>query len=569
MLPPQQVSHPSGHNNSQGFNSLFYDSTAKEPTPPPLTKAATVSGGLGRFGGKRSRSSEDLSAISEMTQPRKTESPSRRAKKVSEHGSQEASVEENPASLQEKINMFKAREGAPASSHKPPRNEKKKKKEKDVQPMETSSPPKPSMTKEGAAKNPESPKSKQKGFRRLLRSKSKSPSPNLSSEDESKEKENTKQVKVKKVRDSPKKAEDVQPRPAGHPLSVNKQAKTSHPESPSTEAKQKNKNKGKRADDEPLSETATASVANIVKRLNPQQPSTEQPTEKSKKKEKAAKKEGKAKEKEKQQAKGGKVERKEKEGEGKSGGRFSFFKSKKSYDVSKASSQPTKKSSASPKLKKKKKGNNEKQAVQQVSTQSMSLQQRMERLRELGVGRTDTDSSELVLSLEELRDLELSRGLILEEEDTQQVKDARETRSKSPAGQSEDGLESEQSNRSRSSTPVCSSGAEEQRPQSRTSRGSTGAATYGTSSRGVSPVQGEWRVGTTSGEEEGSDEGEQPVDERVAEEGEFTLERTPSVVETVRLLEPLSAAYSVSSKPNEMATESFTPVSISFSMTRL
>ena len=489
-----------------------------------------MSEGLGPFCGKRSRSSEDLIAISEMTQAKNTASSSTKSEK--EHASQVASpAEKNAASTQEKIRMFKAREASQCSQKPPLKTEKQKK----TPPMEeTRMSSKQSSAKETATKPPESPKSKQKGFRRLLRSKSKSPSPTLSSEDEAKE-ESTKQVKAKRVPGSPKKQEDAHPRPSGHPLSVAKQAKTGHPESPSTEAKQKTKN-------EKQPETAAASVADIVKRLDPHQPTTKHASEEKNKKEKG-KKERKSKEKEKKR---GDEESKEKKGEGKGGGRLSFFKSKKSYDVSKASSQPSKKSSASPELKKKKKLNSEKHAVQQVAVHPLHLQQRIERLKELGVGRVETDGPELVLSLEELRDLELSHGLIPVERGDGEGEEARGWRSKSPAGQSEDGLESEESNRSRSSTPVCSSAGEEQRPRSRASNASTGAATYGTSSRSVSPVQGDWRVGATSGEEEGSEQEPVVGEEMVVEEGEFTMERTPSVVDTIRQLEPLSTAYSVS-----------------------
>ena len=487
-----------------------------------------MSEGLGQLGKKRSRSSEDLKTIPETTQVKKTASPSRTSKQ--EHTSQEASPAEKNPSLQDKIKMFKDREVPSPSSRKPPRTDKEKQKEA-AKPIETSMSPKPTA-KEGATKTPKSPKSKQKGFRHLMRSKSKSPSPTLSSEDEAKEKEST--TKVKKVADSPKKHEDTHPRPTGHPLSVAKQAKTGHPESPSTEAKEKNKNEAKRTEDEKQMEAATASVADIVKRLDPHQPSSE-PASGKKKKEKG-KKEEKSKRKESKDKKGAKEE--------KSGGLLSLFKSKKSYDVSKATSQSAKKS---------KKASSEKHAVQQISLQSLPLQERIERLRALGIGRAETDGSELVLSLEELRDLELSHGLIPVEKEGQ---GARGERNKSPAGQSEDGLESEESNRSRSSTPVCSSGAEEARPQSRTSHASTGAATYGSSSRGVSPVQGDWRVGAASGEEEGSEEG-RVVEEEMVEEGVFTMERTPSVVDTVRQLEPVSAAYSVSSpKGNVMYTHS-------------
>jgi hypothetical protein len=454
-------------------------------------------------------------------------------KSEKEHASQVASpAEKNAASTQEKIRMFKAREASQCSQKPPLKTEKQKK----TPPMEeTPMSSKQSSAKETATKTPESPKSKQKGFRRLLRSKSKSPSPTLSSEEES-----TKQVKAKRVPGSPKKQEDTHPRPSGHPLGVAKQAKTGHPESPSTEAKQKTKNEVKRAEEEKQPETAAASVADIVKRLDPHQPTKKHASEEKNKKEKG-KKERKSKEKEKKR---GDEESKEKKGEGKGGGRLSFFKSKKSYDVSKASSQPSKKSSASPELKKKKKLNSEKHAVQQVAVHPLHLQQRIERLKELGVGRVETDGPELVLSLEELRDLELSHGLIPVERGDGEGEEARGWRSKSPAGQSEDGLESEESNRSRSSTPVCSSAGEEQRPRSRASNASTGAATYGTSSRSVSPVQGDWRVGATSGEEEGSEQEPVVGEEMVVEEGEFTMERTPSVVDTIRQLEPLSTAYS-------------------------
>ncbi|CAI8055970.1 [F-actin]-monooxygenase mical1 [Geodia barretti] len=546
LVPPGDVSHlydtdnpsakppPQVHKPARQLAPV----PAKEATPPPsLVKAATVSEGLGPFCGKRSRSSEDLIAISEMTLAKNTASSSTKSEK--EHASQVASpAEKNAASTQEKIKMFKAREASQCSQKPPLKTEKQKK----TPPMEeTPVSSKQSSAKETATNTPESPKSKQKGFRRLLRSKSKSPSPTLSSEDEAKE-ESTKQVKAKRVAGSPKKQEDAHPRPSGHPLGVAKQAKTGHPESPSTEAKQKTKNEAKRAEEENQPETAAASVADIVKRLDPHRPTTKQPSEEKKKKEKG-KKERKPKEKEKKKSN---EESKEKKDDGKSGGRLSFFKSKKSYDVSKATSQPSKKSSASPELKKKKKLNSEKQAVQQVAVHSLHLQQRIERLKELGVGRAETDGPGLVLSLEELRDLELSHGLIpVERGDGEGGEEARGGRSKSPAGQSEDGLESEESNRSRSSTPVCSSAGEEKRPRSRASNASTGAATYGTSSRGVSPIQGDWRVGATSGEEDGSEK-DPAGEEMVVEEGEFTMERTPSVVETIRQLEPLSAAYSVS-----------------------
>ena len=522
-----------------------------------------MSGEFSQLGTKRSRSSENLSAIAELTPVRKVASPSTQTGSAAGQGSREVSpTPKSPSSIKK---MFRAREKAAIGSQKPPKtvkqeSKKPEKKESEVKPKKKSVSPKPSR-QEPVERVPESPKSKQKGFQRFFeRSRSKSPSPTPSSDDEA---EKTKHTRVKVVVESAKKSEDAQHRPTEHPLSVAKQAKASaasQPEPRSTEAPQRNKNETGRTVDTVQETAGTESVADIVKRLNPQQPAIEQPAEKSKKKDKAKKedKKEKMKEKEKQQPKGSRTEsKKEKEGASKGRSFLSILKPKKSYDVNKASSRSKK--SSSPKLKKKKKLESEKDKVQQLSEKPpLSLQQRIKRLEELGVGKADTDGLELVVSLEELRDLELSRGL----DDPEGTCEGEETRvyvrSTSPAGQSEDGLESEESNRSRSSTPVYSSGTDEVRPGSRVSRASSGAATYGgTSSRGVSPAEGEWRLESPSGGEEASEEElTREVDvpmgdaEGPAEDGEFVMERTQSVVDTVRQLEPLSAAYSVSLAEN-------------------
>ena len=507
---------------------------------PQLKKAASVCGEFSRLGNKRSRSSEDLAAISEMTPPvKKIVTPSTTGAATHREVSPEP---KSPASLKM---MFRAREKAYLSRQKPPKSPKSPKSEEiEAKPKKKAASPKHSARGKTGKSPPESPKSKQKGFQRFFE-RSKSPSPTPSSEDEERGAEKVKQTRMKRSVEGPRKHEE---KSSGHPLSVAKQAKASsasQPQPQSTEAVQSSKNEAKTT---VLEEPATASVADIVKRLNPQQqqPSVEQPAEKSKKKEKEkkekGKKEAKKEEKEKQPLKASSAaEKTEKEGASKSRRFLSIFKPKKSYNVSKASSRSTKTSSSSPKLKKKKKTDPEREKLQQLSEKpQLSLQQRIKRLEELGVGKLDTDGAELVLSLVELRELELSRGLVPDEDGAEREEREVCVRGKSPAGQSEDGLESEQSNRSRSSTPLYSSGAEVE---------SSGAATYGTSSRGVSPVGAEWRVGSPSGGEEAS--GEEPGEDResvreIGEDGEFVMERTPSVVETVRQLEPLSAAYSVS-----------------------
>ena len=488
-----------------------------------LVKAASVSGGFSA--NKRSRSTEGLSAIAEST-PAAVASPAKQADPSLERGSREASpASQSPTSLRKRIEMLEAKEGGRHGSGRPKSTSRSKQKEVGIKPKKiTVSPAPEASAKPGETVNlATSPKSRQKGIFRLFeRSKSKSPSPTPSSDDEIENTEKGK-PKVKKVAESPVKShEETHPKPTTHPLTVTKQAQA-HPESPKKEVQQLDKHSVENDQHQ-----AVASVADIVKRLDPQQLSTEQPTGKKKKKEKKKKE---IKTKEKQHLKGSTLESQERESESKSGRIRSFFRSKKGYDVAKASS-PTGKNSSSPKSKKKKKSKSEREQVHQLAQKPpLSLQERIQRLKELGVGNmeTDTDSPDMILSLEELNDLEAHSGLLLNE--NKEEEDVKErNRSVSP-GYSEEGLVTD-SSRSRSTTPVYSSGAEEQRPQSRSSHFSSVAATCG-SIRGVSPM--EWKDESPSGEEEDSLAGEV-----------YRGERKPSVVETVQQLEPLSAAYSVS-----------------------
>ena len=525
-----------------------------EKAPTRLVKAASVSGGFSA--NKRSRSSEGLSAIAEST-PAAVASPAKHADSSLERESHGASpASQRPTSLRKRIEILEAKEGRRHGSGRPKSTSRSEQKEASIKPNNKSvspapaSPEKPEETVKLASS---SPKSKQKGknktvsqvpaspekqeetvklaaasspkskriFRLFERSKSKSPSPTPSSDDEIENTEKRK-PKVTKITESKTKShEETQPKTTKHPLTVAKQAQT-HSVSP----KKQDQKLDERSVENDQNQ-AVASVADIVKRLDPQQPSTEQPTGKKKKKEKTKKE---IKTNEKQYLKGSTSQSQEGDSESKSGRFRSFFRSKKSYDVAKASS-PTGKTSLSPKAKKKRKSKSEREQVHQLAQKPpLSLQERIQRLKELGVGNmeTDTDSPDMILSLEELNDLEARSGLLLNEKE--QVKER--SRSVSP-GYSEEGLVTD-SSRSRSTTPVYSSSAEEQRPQSRSSHLSS-AATCG-SVRGVSPM--EWKDGSHSGEE---------VQEEDSLAGqEYRGERKTSVVETVQQLEPLSAACSVS-----------------------
>ena len=524
----------------------------KRESAAPLVKAASMSGRLSHFTKKRSRSSEGLSVIAEATENTRSPCPVR----PTAGSSREASpATESPKPLRKRIELLEAKErsgAAPVGSQ----TSSGRKKEVDAHQKKrtASSPireePKPSAGGE-VERAPVSPKSRQRGIFKLFdRSKSKSPSPTPSSEDQTKETVTKEKGKIKIVTESPKGHDPTHGGPA-HPLSITKQSQTASTTSqPESSGKEKQDKSAVKTEDSQLQKEATESVADIVKRLNPQLASTES-YEKKKTKEKARKegktkekstKEEKTKEKEKKHLKSSPREAQERENKG---SRLrSLFRPKKTYDVAKAGSQTTAVSS-SPKLKKKK-AKSEREEVHKLSVKPpLSLQERIQRLKELGVG-TETDGPELVLSLEQLRDLEVRNGIIVEgEEEREEVEVDVRSRSTSPE-YSEGGLESG-SNYSRSTTSPVHSGVEEARSQSRVSHTSTGAATYGSSrgvspmagdwgsSRGVSPMAGEWGAGVLSGEEDVS-----------TEDGKVQVERQLSVVETVRQLEPLSASFSVS-----------------------
>ena len=349
-------------------------------------------------------------------------------------------------------------------------------------------------------KTPESPKSRPRGLLRLFdQSKSKSKSSTLDIKDEMKKAESpTERSKGDKQTHLPVHE------PSTHALKE-AQPSTSHSGSP----KERSISETQQA--EKGHQHTPESVADIVKRLDTQETSAGNTT--GKKKEKKTKKGGKVKEKEKQHSKerGGQ----QKESETKSSRLLSFFRSKKSYDVAKASSaaasSPTATHhSSSPELKKSKKS--EREHVQSLSKQ-VSVQDRIRRLKELGVG--DTDSPDM--SLEQLRALEISSGILVEEEKA--VEEIR-SRSASP-GYSDEGVESETSH---SISPVYSD-VDEPRSQSRTSHTSAGLA-------------------SSAAEEDGHEvlsdvEEMDPGDEDVQPE-----QHSVSVVETVRQLEfasPVSA----------------------------
>lgn len=500
-----------------------------QETAAPLVKAASVSGGLSHFSKKRSRSSEGLSAIAEATEIIRPASPAQGPLSSREVSPTTQSLKP----LRRRIEMLEAKESsgvAPASTQKskPGKKESNAHHKKNTASSPLHEEPQPRSEGE-VEKVPASPKSRQKGVFKLFdRSKSKSPSPTPSSEDH-KELEKKDKGRIKTVTETPK-SHDPAPLGPKHPLSITKQSKTpSTTAKPESSSKEKKDNVVVKTEENQLQEEVTESVADIVKRLNPQQPSPE-PSGKKKAKEKV-KKEEKIKDKEKKQLKNSPQESQGKENESKGSRLRSLFKSKKSYDVAKAGSQTTAVSS-SPKLKKKKKIKAEKEEVQKLAEKPpLSLQERIQRLKDLGVG-AETDGAELVLTLEQLRDLEVSSGVILEGEE-ERVDAAVDMHSRSVSPEySEKGVESV-SSCSRSTSPV-HSGVEETRSQSRVSHISTDAATYG-SSRGVSPMVGDWGAGVPSGEEDA-----------LMDDDKVEVERKLSVVETVRQLEPLSASCSVS-----------------------
>ena len=471
----------------------------------PLVKAASICG-FGHLAHKRSRSSEGLNAIAESTEAgARSASPARPSREASP-------ARKSPKSLRKRVEVLEAKESArkvAPSDHK---------KETDTKRTTPSPIRDVSVSPRPGEETSELPKGRQRGILRLFdRSRSKSPSPTPSSEDSEKEVERSQKGKKKKVAAESPKIHDQTHFRSTHPLSVAKQAETSTPLHPEACSRKDDKT----VTEQTVEEHPPESVADIVKRLDPQQLNTEA-SGNTKQKEKT-KEERKSRGKEKQHP--SREESKEKGSESKSSRLRSFFKSKKSYDVSKASSQTTK-TSSSPKLKKKK-ARSERELVQRLSENPpLSLQHRIERLKELGVG-MDTDGSEMVLSLEELRELEARSGILLgEEKDEEEGVGDAHSRSVSP----EYSVES-RSSYSRSVSPV-DSGSRDQRSQS---RASTGAATWG-SSRGVSPIEGDWREGMPSGEE----------DDVLKEEETVQVEPTASVIETVRQLEPLSAARSVS-----------------------
>ena len=539
-------------------------------------KAASVTGGF-----KRSRSSEGLSSIAESTPPAKAAAPVKQTESLLEKGGSREALparQSSPTSLRKRIEMLEAKEGGKrqlkSSSKTKQKETDTKRKRETVSPVaeaivpgkkRTVSPGPEVSVSPKPGKMPGSPKSRQKGIFRFFseRSKSKSPSPTPSSDDDDDDETESAERGRPRAAESPTKSYgETKLLTAAHPLSVAKQAGGSHKDLPAKEVKSLNKTERQSAGDD--ESEATASVADIVKRLDPQQPSTEQTTVAKKKKGKS-KKDTRMKQKEKQLLKGSTEEgREKKEGEGKSGRIRLFFRSKKSYDVAKASSGTNNKSS-SPKPKKKKKSKSEREHVHQLAKKPpLSLQDRIQRLKELGV---ETDSPDMVLTLDELNELEAQSGLLLreegagdataavlvvgEEKEEEEGEEEEEVdyrgRSVSP-GYSEEGLVSSDSVRSRSTSPVvyssASGGTEEARSGSRGSHHSSVAATCGGSERGVSPMV--WRDASSpsGGEEEATRE----EDAVVADEDR--VERRPSVIETVRQLEPLSATCSVSSVEN-------------------
>ena len=579
----------------------------------PLRKAASVSSGFSSK--KRSRSSEGLSAIAESTPATESAFPAEPVASIQKHDSHEASpAKQSPGGLRKRIEMLEAKEKMEVPAHKSSKAERKTKASESSQRERTTTsnscgplsggerertPESPKSKQRGSRKlfsggkrektpespkselrgsqkllsegererKPESPKSKQRGSRKLFSGGKREKTPEspkselrgsqklLSGGEREKTPESPKseqrgsqkllsrgerektpespksrprgllrlfdQSKSKSksstldIKDEMKKAESPTERSKGdkqthlpvHEPSTHalKQAQpsTSHSGSP----KERSISETQQA--EKGHQHTPESVADIVKRLDTQETSAGNTT--GKKKEKKTKKGEKVKEKEKQHSK----ERagQQRESETKSSRLLSFFRSKKSYDVTKASSaaasSPTATHhSSSPELKKSKKS--EREHVQSLSKQ-VSVQDRIRRLKELGVG--DTDSPDM--SLEQLRALEISSGILVEEEKA--VEEIR-SRSASP-GYSDEGVESETSH---SISPVYSD-VDEPRTQSRTSHTSAGLA-------------------SSAAEEDGHEvlsdvEEMDPGDEDVQPE-----QHSVSVVETVRQLEPLFAS---------------------------
>ena len=519
-----------------------------------------MSGSFGRLASQRSHSSEGLSAIAESTTATESAPPAEPVDQSAsrQHNAREQSpAKQSPGSLRKRIQMLEAKEAQEVGTPKEKGRKEKEKKEvgkphkKEAASNSREVSPKPS-TGAGPQKPPDSPK---RGLFRFKfdRSRSKSPSPSPSREEKVKEMEKKGRSWKKGETEANLKEgkegtyvhhEQVHTKPT-HPLrSVAKQPEASVSQSPpkpsqaehSKEEDQKGGKEAQKGEDEP--QFAVESVADIVKRLDPQQEASAEPGGKKKKdKAKKPKKEGKkadrvkTKAKEKHGSKSAAKETREKDEAAKSSRFLSFFKSKKSYDVAKAGSTSSSAtaSSSSPKLKKKKSKKGEKEELQHLAEKpQLSVQRRIQRLQELGVGVLATDSPNGPdISLEELEALEASSGIRLDEEEV--VEEVR-SRSVSP-GFSDEGSESV-SSRSRSMSPVYS-GAEEERPQSRASHGSSG---YGARSRGTSPIVEEEKqsLEEKEEEEEGGEEGEGISGE------DRKFQRKTSVVETVRKLEPLS-----------------------------
>ena len=517
-----------------------------------------MSGSFGRLASQRSHSSEGLSAIAESTTATESAPPAEPVDQSAsrQHDAREQSpAKQSPGSLRKRIQMLEAKEAQEVGTPKEKGRKEKEKKEvgkphkKEAASNSREVSPKPS-TSAGPQKPPDSPK---RGLFRFKfdRSRSKSPSPSPSREVKEMEKKGRSwkkgetEANLKEGKEGTYvHHEQVHTKPT-HPLrSVAKQPEASVSQSPpkpsqaehSKEEDQKGDKEAQKGEDEP--QFAVESVADIVKRLDPQQEASAEPGGKKKKdKAKKPKKEGKkadrvkTKAKEKHGSKSAAKETREKDEAAKSSRFLSFFKSKKSYDVAKAGSTSSSAtaSSSSPKLKKKKSKKGEKEELQHLAEKpQLSVQRRIQRLQELGVGVLATDSPNGPdISLEELEALEASSGIRLDEEEV--VEEVR-SRSVSP-GFSDEGSESV-SSRSRSMSPVCS-GAEEERPQSRASHGSSG---YGARSRSTSPIVEEEKqsLEEKEEEEEGGEEGEGISGE------DRKFQRKTSVVETVRKLEPLS-----------------------------
>ena len=509
-----------------------------------------MSGGLSWFR-QRSRSTEGLNTIAESTPPLESAPP---AHLVGPSAQPQETQEQLPASgspgfLRKHIQAFEAKD-----KNKPAQKEQKKKegsvkqeKRAAVRSHEVS----PKLgTVTGKARPPESPKSQPRGgfglFSRL-RSRSPSPGPGRGQREEGEKKaekgregKGAAEGKEKKVPQS----QDQVHVSSTHPLTASKPVESGVPQGrskspvahtqPPKEGKGQDGGEAQRQGEagEVEQQPVVESVAEIVKRLDPQPAAAEtggkkgERGKKGRKDEKMVQQEDKSKKKEKEKKKKHPPEAAAKESGEKEEQEtaihklLSLFKPKKSYDVAKATSSPSA-ASSSPKLKKKKK-KGEKEVPQKPASEAppLSVQDRIQRLRDLGVGVSSIDGP--LISLEELEALEAASGIGVEERgEEEEGRDSRRdirSRSVSP----EELLESE-SGRSRSASPGQSAG-EGERSQSKTSYHSLEEKEV---------REKEVREGDAG---EGGEEGRKEIS--VEDGDEHQLSRVTSVEETVRKLDP-------------------------------